>query len=90
MMGSQNEVFKYLPNNMYYKFLAVLSHHAGLHHNLAHSLKPLMDKGLGSDGISDWLLELHSLKYTNAYISYKLHLERQRAFTLDTCNVFKI
>jgi hypothetical protein len=40
-----------------------------------------MDKGLRSDAISDWLLELHSLEYMNAYISYELHLERQHAFT---------
>jgi hypothetical protein len=81
MMGSHNEVLKYLPTDMYYKFPAVLSHRAGLHRSLARSLRPLMDKGLRSDGISDWLLELHSLNYMNEYISHELRLERQRAFT---------
>ena len=84
MMGSHNEVLKYLPTDMYYKFLAVLSHCAGLHRSLARSLRPLMDRGLRSDGISDWLLELHSLEYTNANISYELRLERQRVFTPGT------
>ena len=81
VMGSHSEVLKYLPKDMCYKFPAVLSHRAGLDCSLARSLRPLMDKGLRADGISDWLLELHSLNYTNAYLSYELRLERKRAFS---------
>jgi hypothetical protein len=79
MMGSHNEVLKYLPSDMYYRFPAVFSHHAGLHGSLAHLLRPLMDKGLRTDGISDWLLELHSLNYMKEHISHELRLERQCA-----------
>lgn len=44
-----------------------------------------MDKGLRRDGISDWLLQLHSLNnYINEHILHELRLERQRALILGT------
>jgi hypothetical protein len=72
---------KNLPKDLFYKFPAVLSHRTGLDCSLAHSLRPLMDRGIRTKGISDWLLELHSLRYTSDYIAYELHLERKLAFS---------
>ena len=80
MMGSLPEVLRRLPDDMYYKFPAVLTHRAGLDRSLVRSLRPLSDKGLRPEGIASLLLELHALKYTDDVISYELRLERELAF----------
>jgi hypothetical protein len=80
-MGYHDESLKNLPKDLFYKFPAVLSHRTGLDRSLAHSLRPLMDRGIRTKGISDWLLELHSLRYTSDYIAYELRLERKLAFS---------
>jgi hypothetical protein len=78
-MGYHDETLRNLSEDMLYKFPAVLSHQAGLGHPLMQSMHPLLDKGIRSEAIADWILELHSLQYTSGYISYKLRLEKQLA-----------
>jgi hypothetical protein len=80
-MGYHDEMLKNLPDDMLYKFPAVLSHRAALDRPLAQSLRPILDKGMRADGIADWILELHSLQYTLDYLSYELRLEKDLAFS---------
>jgi hypothetical protein len=79
-MATNEECLKQYPQGMLYRFPAVLTHRAGMHVNTAESLCPLQDKGLRPDSISDWLLELHSLRYMHDVIAYELELQRKRAF----------
>jgi len=59
-MGSQPEVLQRLPGSLPYKFPAVLSARAALSRGVVRSLRPLLDKSLRSEAISEWLLELHA------------------------------
>ena len=45
-MGYHDEVLRRLPDDMKYKFPAVLTHRAGLDKSVVRSLRPLMEKGL--------------------------------------------
>jgi len=82
-MATNEECLKRLPQNMLYIFPAVLTHWAALHVSVARSLRPLLDKGIRPETISDWLLELHALKYTSDHIAYELLLEKKKAFHPD-------
>jgi hypothetical protein len=79
-MATNQECLKRYPQGMLYRFPAVLTRRAGMHMNIAESLRPLLDKGLRPDSISDLLLELHSLRYMRNAIAYELGLEKKRAF----------
>jgi hypothetical protein len=82
-MATHKECLKRYPQELLYKFPAVLTHRAGLHVTLAESLRPLMDKGLRPEPISDWLLEMHSVKYMRDVFAGELVLERKRNFQHD-------
>ena len=77
-MGYHEEVLRRLPDDLKYKFPAFLTHRTGLHMNIVRSLRPLLDKGLRPEGVSEWLLELHSLKFADDYSVHEVSLERDR------------
>ena len=77
-MGDHQEVLKHLPDDVSTQFPAVLTHRAGISVPLARSLRPLVNKSAYPEAISEWLLELHSLKHITDNICYEMQLERQR------------
>jgi hypothetical protein len=78
-MGYHDECLKNLPDEMLYKFPAVLTHRAGVDIDVARLIRPLLDKGTRPDGISKMLLELHALRYTDDYLISELLLSRKLA-----------
>jgi hypothetical protein len=70
-MGSHEECLKRFRHAVRDSFPAILSAKSGLDKVLASCLRPLSDKGLAFKAMEKWLLELHSLRYSNDLIAHQ-------------------
>ena len=60
------------------KFPAVLSHRSGLDKLVVDLMRPLFDKGVRPEALSNILLELHSKQYTTYFIEREQALQKSR------------
>lgn len=78
-MGYNTDVLPRIPDGIGEQFPAVLTYRSGLDKKVIRLLRPLLDHGMRPEAISNLLLELHSLKYTDEYQRREQQLRRKKS-----------
>ena len=77
-MAWNSRSLQMMPYSYGEKFPAVLSHRSGLDKLVVDLMRPLFDKGVRPEALSNVLLELHSKQYTTYFIEREQALQKSR------------